>query len=371
MHRPTDRPTPSGYPPLRSLRSWGALALVALLAGCGEPPELEEDAAAVVVQMARAEGQTGWTSLTPVPEPRTEVSVAAIGHRVYLLGGFVAPEEGVEGARPRTPTTLWAYDVVEGEWTDEGEIPGGTHHAALVALDGRLYLIGGYVEASFEPRGDVHIYDPDTGSWSQGEPMPTPRGALAWAAVDGRIHTVGGTVADKDALHDHEHTTDSPDASVGTHEVYHPAEDRWERRAPMPTARNHHIAQAVDGRVVVTAGRAGRDFTMTTTEIYDPATDSWSTGAPLPTGRSGVASAVLDGWMYVFGGETFDPGAQGTFEEAERYHLGDDRWEAIDPMPSARHGLGAAAAGGAIYVVSGGPRPGFAFGTANERWIPE
>ena len=36
-------------------------------------------------------------------------------------------------------------------------------------------------------------------------------------------------------------------------------------------------------------------------------------------------------------------------------------------MPTARHGLGAASLGEAIYVLSGGPKPGLTLGVANER----
>jgi hypothetical protein len=89
----------------------------------------------------------------------------------------------------------------------------------------------------------------------------------------------------------------------------------------------------------------------------------------VPTGRSGVAAVALGGWVYLFGGESFDP-VRRTFAEAERYHPGEDRWEAMPPMPTARHGLGAAAVGDAIHVVAGGPEAGFAFSDANERLVP-
>ncbi len=35
-------------------------------------------------------------------------------------------------------------------------------------------------------------------------------------------------------------------------------------------------------------------------------------------------------------------------------------------MPAGRHGPGAAAVGGRVYVVSGGPTPGSSFGDLNE-----
>ena len=71
------------------------------------------------------------------------------------------------------------------------------------------------------------------------------------------------------------------------------------------------------------------------------------------------------GFFYLFGGE-----GAATFDEAERYDPVADAWESLTPMPTARHGLGAAVLGNDIYVVGGGPQPGFAFSGANERLTP-
>jgi N-acetylneuraminic acid mutarotase len=75
-----------------------------------------------------------------------------------------------------------------------------------------------------------------------------------------------------------------------------------------------------------------------------------------------------DGRVYVFGGET-SGAVQKTFEEAERFNVARNEWESLPPLPTPRHGLGAAAIDNRIYVVSGGPQPGFAFSTANEALI--
>jgi len=339
-----------------------SLSIVAVLAVTGCDPATSDGAGA-----PDAVGQAEWETAAPVPEPRTEVSVTALGDRIYVLGGFGPPPEGATGAS--APRIIWAYDASSDAWEAVGELPEGTHHAALVGLDDRLYLLGGYTETSFSPTGRTLIFDPASQSWSEGEAMPTPRGALAWAVLDGRIHTIGGTVADIDALDHEDHGTDSPDSSVGTHEVYDPATDSWTRLEPMPTARNHHTAGAVDGRIVVSAGRAGPNSTMTVTEVYDPATGTWSTGAAMPTGRSGVASVAHDDWWYVFGGEGFGDGSR-TYDDAERYSIIEDRWEVLESMPSARHGLGAAVVDERIHVISGGPQPGFTYGTAHEVYRP-
>ena len=317
----------------------GALAAIGLLAG-----------AAALAETPEAAGE--WTQRAPLPEQRTEVSVTTDGERVFLAGGFARAAE----ERASAPRAVYAYDPEADQWSELTELPEGVNHAGLAHIDGRLYLVGGYREDTFDPIDNLRIYDLEAGEWSEGAPLPTARGALAVAVVDGRIHAISGR------SHGQE--------DVGAHEVYDPQADAWATLAPLPTPRNHHAAAALDGRIVVPVGRNDDGDRLTVNEIYDVAADAWSEGAPVPTGRSGVAAVALDGWVYLFGGESFEP-VRRTFAEAERYDPEADSWEALPPMPTARHGLGAASVGDAIYVISGGPDPGFAFSDANERLVPD
>ncbi|MCC5988564.1 MAG: hypothetical protein JJT95_12845 [Pararhodobacter sp.] len=84
----------------------------------------------------------------------------------------------------------------------------------------------------------------------------------------------------------------------------------------------------------------------------------------MAAGRSGVAAVEREGRVYLFGGEQFEP--RGTFDEAERYNLATDSWEMLPPMPTARHGLGAAVIDGAIHVITGGPQRGLSYSVVNE-----
>ena len=308
-----------------------------------------------------------WQLGAPVPEARTEGTATTDGRLVYFLGGFIEGERD-EHNRPPVGESMYAYDPASDRWTDLGPIPEGIHHTGLVHIDGRIFQVGGYARNTFDPTGAVRIYDIEAGQWSEGEPMPTPRGSIAIAVIDGLVHAIGGTVMDDDHAHEHDNPAAGDDPSVGTHEVYDPATDSWSRRAPMPTPRNHHGAAVVDGRIHVLAGRVGDEFELTAHEIYDPATDSWSDGPALPTGRSGVAVVERQGRVYVFGGETFTDPAR-TFDEAEAFDPESGQWERLPPMPTARHGLGAAVIDDVIYVVSGGPDPGYAYSAANERLV--
>ena len=79
----------------------------------------------------------------------------------------------------------------------------------------------------------------------------------------------------------------------------------------------------------------------------------------MPTSRAGGAAAVLDDRIYVFGGEGNPISATGVFDDAESYDAATDSWSIHAPMPTPRHGSGAAALMGRIYVLGGANRDGF------------
>jgi len=353
--------------PAFSRRSGAAAAVlgaVALVTAAGHVTTGDRQATMHPAKLADATPVAAeWVQRAPLPERRTEVSATTDGRYIYLAGGF-GPPEGDE--RASAPRTLWRYDPQADEWTALTQIPEGVHHAPFQYHDGRLYILGGFRETGFDPAGNVRIHDLTTGTWSEGAPMPTPRGAAGWALLDGRIHVIGGNVEDAAAVRDMPGVRITEDRSVNVHEAYDPATDTWTRLQPMQTPRNHLGAAASGGRIHAVLGRADGDFTMTTHEIYDPATDSWSTAQDVPTGRSGVAVVEHRGFIYAFGGERIGDDGR-TYDDAERFDPRTGSWLRLPPMPSARHGLGAAAIGNAIHVISGGPEPGFTFGSAHER----
>jgi len=306
-----------------------------------------------------------WESQAPVPDARTEVSVSTDDSLIYLIGGY---GRGA-GRRPSAPRAMLVYDPAVDRWATAGEIPEGLNHASLAAVGGKLYIIGGFRGSSRSATDALRIYDPAQRTWRDGAPMPTPRGALAVAVLDGKIHAIGGNAAKGVGLEVHDHGVAARDRSVGTHEVYDPALDTWTRLEPMLTPRNHLGAAAIAGKIHVVGGRVPGDMELTTHEIYDPTTDTWEAGPPMPTGRSGIAVVSHRGRLYVFGGETVRRFSSKTFDEAEAFDPATGRWERLPPMPTARHGLGAASFGEAIYVLSGGPRPRLTLGTTNERLV--
>ena len=82
--------------------------------------------------------------------------------------------------------------------------------------------------------------------------------------------------------------------------------------------------------------------------------------------RSGIAAASLGGKIFVFGGEF----GRKTQKQVESYDPVTDKWQRWTPMPTARHGLGAAIVGNSVYVIAGGPKAGATFSSVNEMFTP-
>ena len=54
----------------------------------------------------------------------------------------------------------------------------------------------------------------------------------------------------------------------------------------------------------------------------------------------------------------------------EVYDAATNRWTALTPMPTPRHGLTAIPFEGRIHVLSGGPQPGGSYSAAHEVLSP-
>jgi hypothetical protein len=92
--------------------------------------------------------------------------------------------------------------------------------------------------------------------------------------------------------------------------------------------------------------------------------------APFPTPVH-HAAAVFQERLLVFGGEGNDADPQGVFRETEAYDPGSGAWEALAPMPTGRHGIGAAALADGVHVPGGGPVAGFGVTAVHEVFVPE
>ncbi|MFQ5449365.1 MAG: Kelch repeat-containing protein [Nitrospinaceae bacterium] len=277
-----------------------------------------------------------WKKMPPAPTARTEVAVAVLEGKIYVLGGF---------ARGGITDRVEAFDTATGRWEERSPLPRPLHHTTASAVNGKLYVIGGFYSGRWTPTHTTYEYDPVKNRWTEKAPMPTPRGALAAGVIDGKIYAVGGA-----------HRKFFRMVNTDANEVYDPRTGRWRKLAPLPTPRDHLTISTVGGKLFAIGGRVNVDYNMNldANESYDPSSGSWTRLKPLPTPRSGITSQALNGIIYVFGGES----GNGTFRENEAYDPERAHWNTMLPMPKGRHGLGSAVWNGGIHLLTGGPNPG-------------
>ncbi|WP_347273385.1 S8 family serine peptidase [Candidatus Kuenenia sp.] len=222
------------------------------------------------------------------PTSASNACAAAIDGKIYVAGGYV----------PTTPPTrldvLEVYDIASNTWdTTKTPLPKGLSGASAVALNGMLYVMGGAsttTSGGFIDEKELYRYDPVTDSWTQLSPMNTNRSFFGAAVINGKIYVCGG----------------HGDAGfLSSMEVYDPSTDTWAALAPMNSVRYDFGCVAIEGKLVVFGGNDSVESPpfFDSVEIYDPALNQWSLhDCPLSIARQGVRGAVVDNAVYALCG---------------------------------------------------------------------
>ena len=295
-----------------------------------------------------AQSPGSWQILEPLASPRQEVGVAALEGMIYVIGGF--------DTRGQSVNTVERYDPETDQWESVDDLPSPDplNHAGVAVVDGRLFVVGG-LRQRFSAVDTLFRYDPATEQWSEAAPLPAARGAMGVAVLGGLIYVAGGLPALRSA----------------DFASYDPKTDQWTELPSMPTPRDHLAAVAVDGKFYAIAGRDSfPSGLLGANEQYDPATGQWRSRAAIPTPRAGIAAAVVQGLVYVFGGEGNADLASGVFDEVQQYDPSVDRWRQLLPMPTPRHGIGAAVIEGRIHIPGGATMQGFGVSGHHDSFLP-
>ncbi len=237
-----------------------------------------------VLDVERFDGRT-WSKETALPGHGLNApAAAAIGPRIYLIGGF--------DTTTNVPTAqVLVYDTTTHRWSDAAPLPrprGG--HAAAV-LDGRIHVIGGGNSESTLP--DHSVYDPQTDHWSAAAPLPRSMGSPAAVVHEGSLYSIGG----RSGLED-----------FGDVWRYDSAADRWLPGPSIP-ARGTHGAVSVCGSIYVFGGESQPQARVLADVLrLDRSSNSWLALAPLPTPRNFARAVLFDGSVLVIGG-SLEPGS--------------------------------------------------------------
>lgn len=315
-----------------SLRS--LFLVVCLVAGaCGSDDSDESQGGAAQ--------ETGAPSqrLAPLPDPpRTEVVGAFFDGKVAVLAGLL--EDNSSSAQ------VDFYDPATDTWSPGPPLPRALHHAGAGVLDGRLYVVGGFLDAHWTPVDEVHSLGPGETSWRPEPPLAAARGALAVASLPGALVAVGGLGS----------------GDMRRTEILEAGATAWRTGPDLITQREHLAATGASGRVFAVAGRAGSlESNRDSTESLALTEDAWKLGPELNHSRGGIGAASPGGRPCVAGGEA--PRGR-TIAEVEC--LEGEEWVVVARLEVPRHGLAVVANGDRLHVIGGGPEPGLYVSNTHE-----
>ena len=226
-------------------------------------------------------GLNRWMAETSLPRGLERFGMAAVNGRIYAAGGYAPGELGVE------PTaSMWSWSPEGGIWQSEVAMPGPKADFSMLAYDEHLYAIGGTRDDN-----SIYVFDPAARSWDTVEtPDDVTRRGAAIVAFDGRVYVIGGSLRGELSAR-----VDIFDLEAGV----------WSSGPELPGASTGIAAVVHNGRLHVLGGTGAdgeQRLTLRRHASWQPAEAGWRSEPDLPTPRTAADAAVLEGGIYLIGG---------------------------------------------------------------------
>ena len=258
----------------------------------GEPFQHDGTADVGFMCIDEEAGKYRWYKRTRyIPTKRLLFSLSVVDAKIYAFGGTTLVERRGKKIN-KTVTAIEVYDPSADAWEKIGDTPQARLRMSSVALNGKIYVIGGDTNAGGGGTL-VEVFDPAQNTWAEVANLNESRLSQTATVVKGKIYAIGGFRKENTWLK--------------TIEAYDPATDTWQNRKDMPTGRYElsPTTPAVNGKIyVIGGGNEAGQFAriLGVVEEYDPGKNEWTKMAPMPTARQGLSVATVQGKLYAIGG---------------------------------------------------------------------
>ena len=288
-----------------------------------------------------------WTTLAPMPTPRSVGGTAIVNNKIYTIGGY----------KDDYLNTNEMYDPATNTWTTKAPMPTPRSNFATAVYQNKIYCIGGSIKNGRTTITEV--YDPVLDNWETKAHIPLEGSQfydfsidLSANTIENKIFVIAGManiitneVSTLNLVFDPEDnqwtTKNSPPYTIWIHcsvsiddtiyvissqnQIYNATNDSWKLGVPPPEQASHSGAIATSGkealrRIYIIGGGVGFFETTNTNQVYNPQTDAWGQAAPMPTARQSLGVAVVDDLIYAIGGsypEYYTPTKNELANEAE------------------------------------------------------
>lgn len=270
-----------------------------------------------------------WETKANTIYSRYDISAVAVDGKIYVIGGYTS-----SGGESKI---IEEYNIADNTWISKGAVLSTARWgAAAVEYNGKIYIFGGYGAANLKT---TEVYDPASNTTIFKASAPTARRYARAVVVNNKIYVIGGTSLTLEG--------------VATVEVYDPETDTWATKKSMNMPRWASGVAAVNGKIYVFGGsNGGGGYIYNATEAieeYDPETDIWTIKGNMPTAKLGIEAVAAGDKIYIFGGEsktTF-------FDEVVAYDTNTGNWSTIASMPGVRSDYGKAEYDNKVYIIDG------------------
>jgi hypothetical protein len=144
-------------------------------------------------EFAEFDPSTGqWSTLSPLPAPRSSHNAVVIGDRLYVVGGWA-----LSGSSPgewQQSALVFDFADPKAGWQTLPDPPLNRRAIAVGHWNDRVVVIGG-IDEEGKVSQRVDLFDPDTGEWSDGPELPgngghSGFGVSAWN-LNGKLYVSG------------------------------------------------------------------------------------------------------------------------------------------------------------------------------------
>lgn len=199
------------------------------------------------------------------------------GRRLYIIGSVY------QGSASSNKTF-----VFDGSWHVGPDLPIGIDHASSATLGSTVFVAGGFVNLD---KASARAFRLDGDRWRELAPMHHARGAAALVAISGRLYLIGGS------------TIHNSGDQVAPVEAYDPTPNTWTDVSTLPRTRNHLAGFAYGNLACVAGGRSPENTAAI--DCYNPVVGGWSRPLPpLPTPTSSSGAGTVGSEPVVAGGES-------------------------------------------------------------------
>ena len=224
------------------------------------PPPLNCDTA------NRPKGNANLTFFNQLPESRYGITVATVGNKIFIAGGFTSYTAG--GNPANFSSRVDVYDIISGQWTIT-QLSEPRAVGAVAVLGNKIFFAGGYNDYSL--RATVDIYDLSTNSWSITQ-LSQARWGIAGGVIDNKVFFDGGFiwVSLGGGYYNPQ--------LLGTVDVYDAASNSWSTASLSAPRYNIFPATTVEHKIFFAGGNCDllMDCASNRIDIYDAATNTWS-----------------------------------------------------------------------------------------------